>query len=137
MAKDKIGYRALKELSSIAWYNVYSDRNMERVPLLKSELVEVMKNYKGHVIATSSCISGELSTNILYWILCEEVNDNENAKKFKENAVNFLNFCIDVFGKEDFYMECAPANNEDQIKVNIGLLRLAKEYNIKMTTATD
>ena len=26
IAKDKIGYRALKELSSIAWYNVYTDR---------------------------------------------------------------------------------------------------------------
>ena len=137
IAKDKIGYRALKELSSIAWYNVYNDRNMERVPLLKSELAEVMQKYKGHIIATSACIGGELSSNALYWTLCEEVNDIESAASFKEKADNFIEYCIKVFGKKDFYIECAPADNEDQIKVNKALLRLAREHNIKMTTASD
>ena len=37
LAKDELGYRGLKELSSLAWYNVYVDRRMERVPLLKEE----------------------------------------------------------------------------------------------------
>ena len=35
IAKDKLGFKALKELSSIAWSNVYVDRRMERVPTLK------------------------------------------------------------------------------------------------------
>ena len=64
LAKDEIGYRALKELSSIAWYNVYVDRRMERVPTLKSELKEIMSKYKGHIIGTTACFGGELSSNL-------------------------------------------------------------------------
>ena len=60
IAKDAIGYRALKELSSIAWQNLYVDRKMERVPLLKSELKPIVEKYKGHLIATTACIGGEL-----------------------------------------------------------------------------
>ena len=47
IAKDEIGYRGLKELSSIAWMNSYYDRRMERVPLLKSELKDVMARFRG------------------------------------------------------------------------------------------
>ena len=35
----------LKELSSIAWYNMYVDRRMERTPLLKTELKNIMEKY--------------------------------------------------------------------------------------------
>ena len=64
IAKDIIGVEALKELSSTAWLNSYYSKAMERVPLLKSELKEIMKKYSGHVIATSSCIGGELGSTI-------------------------------------------------------------------------
>ena len=30
IAKDEIGHKALRELSSMAWYNLYTDRKMER-----------------------------------------------------------------------------------------------------------
>ena len=56
IAKDAIGHKALRELSSIAWIHSYVDRRMERVPTLKSELEMVMEQYKGHVIATTACI---------------------------------------------------------------------------------
>lgn len=55
IAKDEIGYTALRKLSSMAWYNSYYDRGMERVPTLKSELSAVMREYKGHVIASTAC----------------------------------------------------------------------------------
>ena len=32
IAKDAIGHKALRELSSTAWYNSYMDRGLERVP---------------------------------------------------------------------------------------------------------
>ena len=63
LAKDRLGYQGLCELSSTAWYNVYTDRRLERVPTLKSELQEIMKKYKGHIIATTACMGGELSSN--------------------------------------------------------------------------
>lgn len=137
IAKDKIGYRALKELSSIAWYNMYEDRRMERVPLLKSELAEVLERYKGHVIGTTACLGGELSSCALNMSLCEEVKDIQTANNYKQQIIHFLQYCTNVFGKDDFYIECAPANNEDQIRVNKKLLEIAKTFDIKMTTATD
>ena len=41
LAKDEIGNRQLRELSSIAWYNIYKTGKMERVPTLKSDLYRI------------------------------------------------------------------------------------------------
>ena len=136
IAKDKIGYKALKELSSIAWYNMYTDRRMERVPTLKTELKEVMQRYKGHVIATSACMGGELSTNVLLMKKSEEIDDMEGRRFYYNNIVNFIEYCLDIFG-DDFYVECAPSTVSDQILVNKTLQRIAEVYNIKMTVGTD
>ena len=137
LAKDAIGYRALKELSSIAWYNVYVDRRMERVPTLKTELMDVMKKYKGHVIATTACMGGELSTNLLGMAVAQKVNDIDMAQIYYNNACEFVNFCINVFGKDDFYIECAPAAKADQIMVNQKLLKVAEAFNLKLVVGTD
>ena len=136
IAKDKIGYKALKELSSIAWYNMYTDRRMERVPTLKTELKEVMQRYKGHVIATSACIGGELSTNVLLMKKSEEIDDMEGRRFYYNNIVDFIEYCLDIFG-DDFYIECAPSTVSDQVLVNKTLQRIAEVYNIKMTVGTD
>ena len=135
IAKDKEGYKAIKELSSTAWFNSYQDRG-ERVPTLKSELKEIISKYKGHVIATSACIGGELSTNALAMIEAENVNDMSSAKVFYDRIVNFIEFCLELFG-EDFYIECAPSTNKEQILVNKKLAKIAQVYNIKMTVGTD
>ena len=92
IAKDAIGHKALRELSSIAWYNSYFDRGMERVPLLKSELQEVMKKYKGHVMATTACMGGELSKLLTEYHINKEVSVPVNHIVTK--IENFLNFCI-------------------------------------------
>ena len=136
IAKDAIGNRALRELSSIAWVNSYVDRGLERVPTLKTELKEVMSRYKGHVIATSACIGGELSKNALLMSECQSVGDKETAQIYYQRIINFIDFVRDVFG-DDFYIECAPATSKDQIAVNKKLLGIAKFYNIKMVVGTD
>lgn len=136
IAKDSIGYKALKELSSTAWYNLYVDRRMERCPLLKSELKEAMKRYKGHVIATSACLGGELSSNVLLMEKSRSVNDEVNAKHYYNKVVEFIEYCLDIFGS-DFYLECAPSAQADQILVNKALLRIANNYNIKLTVGSD
>lgn len=137
LAKDNIGYRALKELSSIAWMNSYYDRRLERVPTLKSELANIMQNYKGHVIATTACIGGELGVSILNLTACEEVNDNNNAQRYHNQIVDFIKFCINVFGEDDFYIEAAPAASPDQIVVNKRLWSIAHAFNIKMCVGND
>ena len=137
LAKDRLGYRALCELSSTAWYNVYVDRRLERVPTLKSEIQEVMKKYKGHVIATTACMGGELSTNLYGLAMARQVGDKDHEVEYYTKATQFIDFCVDTFGKEDFYIECAPSIKEDQIIVNKQLLKVAKAYNLKMVVGTD
>lgn len=137
LAKDELGYRALKELSSKAWYNVYVDRRMERVPTLKSELTEVMSKYKGHVVGTTACFGGELSTNLYGMALAQAANDNQMAKYYYDKACDFINYCLTTFGRENFYIECAPSTKNDQVIVNKKLLGVAKAYGLNMIVGTD
>lgn len=136
IAKDNIGHKALRELSSIAWYNSYTDKGMERVPTLKSELTSIISKYKGHVIATTACIGGELSSNALKFAQAEKINDKDSMQIFYNNIVNFLNYCTNLFG-DDFYIECAPSTDTDQILVNKKLSAISKAFNIKMVIGTD
>ena len=136
IAKDAIGHRALRELSSRAWMNSYVDRKMERVPTLKSELVEVVNKFPGHLIATTACMGGELSQLAIAYKDCIEVDDISNATIYYQKIEEFLKFCLNLFG-DDFYIECAPAPSKDQIRVNQILRSIANVYNIKMTVGTD
>lgn len=136
IAKDAIGHKALRELSSTAWYYSYTDRGMERVPTTKEELSTVVNKYRGHLIATTACMGGELSTNALLAAMSKKVNDMNSAKGYEKNIDNFINFCVDLFG-EDFYIECAPSKFEDQLTVNQELYWIASNYNIKMVVGTD
>ena len=136
IAKDAIGHKALRELSSTAWYYSYTDRGMERVPTTKEELSAVVNKYRGHLIATTACMGGELSTNALLAAMSKKVNDMNSAKGYERNIDNFINFCVDLF-EEDFYIECAPSKFEDQLTVNQELYWIANQYNIKMVVGTD
>lgn len=134
IAKDAIGHKALREISSIAWYNLYVDRGMERVPITKHELSSIINKYKGHLIATTACAGGELSTLALN--LVNARNNFEDTSIFKEKINTFINYCLELFG-EDFYIECAPSTYSDQCKINKELYQISQHYGIKMTTATD
>ena len=134
IAKDAIGHKALRELSSTAWYNSYVDRGMERVPLLKSELKKIMLRYKGHVIATTACMGGELSTLALEKYNLDSVN--QNSQHIAQKMLEFSLFCKEIF-EDDFYIECAPSKFEDQIAVNKILKRFADVVGIKMVVGTD
>ena len=136
IAKDEIGHKGLRELSTIAWKNSYIDRRMERVPTLKDELVEVMLKYRGHIIATSACMGGELSTNAYAMAIAQEKGDMEAAKYHYGEIQNFMSFVLQVFG-DDFYIECAPSTRKDQITTNRKLLSIARAYNVPIVVGTD
>jgi DNA polymerase-3 subunit alpha len=136
IAKDEIGHKALRELSSIAWKNSYVDRKMERVPTLKSELAEIVEKYPGHLIATTACLGGELSTHALAMQLAENVGDNQTAQTHYFAILDFIKYCLALFG-EDFYVECAPAISEEQLIVNRKLARIASALGVKLIAGTD
>lgn len=136
VAKDAVGHRMLRELSSTAWYHSYSDRGMERVPTLKSELKTIVERNPGHLIATTACIGGELSQLLLDLEKWKNVKQEERARETENQILDFLSFCLRLFG-EDFYIEIAPSSYEDQLLVNRRLLDLACAYNIPVTVGTD
>ena len=136
IAKDAEGHKALREMSTQAWRNSYVDRKMERVPLLKSELADIMSRYKGHVIATTACIGGELGSEIILAEEAEAVRDYDTAQLHLGKIHNLVTFCKSIFG-EDFYLECAPSTKEDQIQVNRRIRRIGQALGVKVVVGTD
>ena len=136
IAKNKTGYKALRELSSRAWLNSYMDRGLERVPTLYSELEEIVHKYPNSLIATTACIGGELSTQTLNLIKAEKHNDQTSATEAQNDIIRFVLWCQSLFG-EDFYIECAPGKSNEQVAVNKRLVSIAKAFNCKMVLGSD
>jgi len=136
IAKDAIGYRALKELSTKAWLESYTDRKMERVPTTKADLIEVVSKFKGHLIATTACIGGELPQLIMLYKTAQKIGDMDNARLYYNKILEFIDFCQRLFG-EDFYLECAPGNSPEQILVNQTLLSISLVTHTTVVVATD
>ena len=137
IAKNKKGHRALRELSSRAWMNSYWDRGLERVPTLKSDLEEILSKYPNSLIGTTACLGGELSVNTLALINAEKTGDTNGAATAHNNIVNFLLWCKEVFGEDNFYIECAPGASRDQVLVNKRFPAIAKAFDLKMVIGSD
>lgn len=138
IAKDEIGHKGLRELSSTAWYNSYYDRGMERVPTLKSELAKVMSRYKGHIMGTTACMGGELSKLLTQLYVAREAHaPKDEVAEIKNKIIGFIQFCINLFGEDDFYIECAPSSMKDQVTVNKELYKVAESFNLNIIPATD
>ena len=136
IAKDAEGHRQLRELSTAAWLNSYWDRGLERVPTLKSDLENIVKKNPGHLIATSACIGGELSGNVLVMENARQTGDKETASKAKNDIIKFVLWCKELFGS-DFYIETAPGASRDQIIVNKKLVEMAPQFGCKMVIGSD
>ena len=136
IAKDRIGFKQLCQLSSRAWMQSYHDRGMERVPTLKNELSEVVSKEPGHLICTSACLGGELSSAVNNMIVYRQMGDENNAADAYFQVDTFIKYMLNLF-KEDFYIECAPGQSKEQIRVNLKLKDIAAAYGIKMVIGTD
>ena len=123
LAKDEIGCRQIREISSSAWKNSFYTGKMERVPTIKSELAEIIGNEKGHIIGSTGCIGGELA----HWIL---QND-------PQSCLEFIDWCQDVFGEENFYLEMQPNDCPEQVRVNQTIIKISEQLNIPYIITTD
>ena len=136
IAKDKIGFKQLRILSSLAWMNSYFDKGMERVPTIKSDLSRIIKENPGHLIATSACIGGELSSSILEMEKARHIGDKETEKIKYHQIINFMKLMDKLFG-DDFYIEVAPGQSKDQILVNNKLAQLSQIFKKKLVIGDD
>ena len=133
VAKNRKGFEALSKLSSMAWGQAFFTGAMERTPITKQQLKEIVTSdeYKGTIFASSTCLGS--SCNIYLQKYKEEPNNIEHYN----NAVKEIEWYTDVFGKEDFFIELQPAKTEVQQFVNEHLVKIGKKLGLKNIVASD
>ena len=137
IAKDPIGAKMLRKLSSNSWMNSYFDRGMERVPTLKAEVMACVDEFgKGHLIASSACLGSELDYCILEMDKAEKVGNIEGKAEYYYRIVDFVNWCKSIFG-EDYYFEIQPAQSKEQMIVNRRMKALSDYFRVKIVVTTD
>lgn len=136
LAKDAVGHKQLRILSSLAWMNMYETKKMERVDTLKSDLERIICADPGHVIGSSACIGGELGSRILSLTVAEKTGDKEAAQKEHNKIVEFMLWCKKIFG-DDFYVECQPGVSKEQILVNKRLVNISQAFDVKLVCSSD
>ncbi len=109
LAKTKKGYHNLAKMSSIA----YTD-GFYYVPRIDRKIIQ---QYKEDIIVLSGNLYGEIPSKIL--------NLGENQ------AEEALLWWKNEFG-EDFYIEVMRHNQEDENRVNEGLIVLARKHDVKI-----
>ena len=110
IAKDRIGYDQLREINAVGWQSSFFTGKMRRVPNDKHQIEKIIGNNKGHLLASTACIGGELAKSFL--------------NKDKQQLASFVNWCVSTFGKENFAIEIQPSDNPEQISFN----QWAKDY---------
>lgn len=129
VAKDNKGYEGLRKLSSRAWSNSFFYRGMERVPTYKDELMALMQEYQGHIIATTACVGGEIPQLLIKY-------HNEPTEENKAAVHNTIVWLKGVFG-DDLYFELQPSQNQDQLIANKMLWKVSQAYEVKCIVSTD
>ena len=84
--------------------------------------MDMIRKYNEGLICTTACLGSYLDQCI--------VNDDIN------NAKQYLLELRDIFG-DRLFLEVQPLNDKDQIKVNIELMKLSEELDIKLITGVD
>lgn len=120
LAKDKIGYNALLELSTRAWYRSAFVRGKRRVVTLYNDLKEVITDeVRGHIIGMTACLGGEAANLFL------------NGRE--DEGYQFLEFCLETFGYDDFYIELQSSSINDQTKWN-NIIKNIPDFKTVITT---
>jgi len=122
---DEVGLKQMYELSSRAWLRSYTYKGLLRRPSFYEDFEEVVGANPGHLVTSTACLGGYLPHCIL------------NGKK--KEAMDFIKWNQQVFGKDNFFLECQPCfeDNEEQIKVNQALWTLHEKFDIPIIVTTD
>ncbi|UNL88018.1 DNA polymerase III subunit alpha [Bacillus subtilis] len=137
LAIDPKGHEQLRILSSQAWENSFYTGTMERVPTVKKDVEKLLSKDPGHIIATTACLGSEVNIHLLKIKAFEETGDSQSIKQHKLKIHEFITWCIEVFGKDKFFIELQPALSEEQIYCNKKLIDIANGYDLQMIVTTD
>ena len=115
LAKSEKGYKNLVKLTSIGYQKFTRGR-----PQIDWD---DLRKYSEDVVALSACLAGELPRAIL------------NGKM--EQARKIIREMIDIFGKENYYIEIQRHGIEEERVLNPVLLQLADEFGLKVVATAD
>ncbi|MBO5254477.1 MAG: DNA polymerase III subunit alpha [Opitutales bacterium] len=115
LAENYEGFLSLSKLTSLSYEN-----GLYRRPRIDYDALAA--HSKG-VIALSGCLNGVASQYLLY-------SDYENAKRVTAKFV-------DIFGKENYYIEIQNHFLPPQKKVIPLLVKLAREFDLKLVATND
>lgn len=84
---------------------------------------EVLRKYSQGIIATSACLGGEVQYHLM----------QGSYRQAKEAAQTYL----EIFGKENFFLELQDHGIREQKEVNLDLMRLSKEMGLDLICTND
>lgn len=128
LAKDAIGHKQIREISTRAWRRSYMSRGMRRVPTYYQDLFDIIAENPGHVIGSTACLGGALPTQLLR---------ARTDEPLYEKIYLWIRQMQAIFGKDDFYFELQPSHSFEQTYVNRELINLSNELDIPYTITTD
>ncbi len=115
LAESQQGYKNLIELVSLAYSEGFYYK-----PRVDKEL---LKKYHEGIICLSACIAGEIPAAI--------IRDNP------ERADVLVREYIDIFGKDNFFIEIQNHGMPEEKKANVELVKLAEKYDLGLVATND
>ena len=120
LAKDEVGHRQIRELSSRAWRRSFV-RALLRTPTYASDLLDVISADPGHIVATTACLGGFIA--------------NQWREGNYEKLEGFLSFMQELLGKDNFFIELQPGDGNEQKHFNLEMIeRYWGKYPFVFTT---
>lgn len=127
LAKDRVGWSQLNELSTRAWNRMFK-RAIVRTPTYLSDLKEVVGKNPGHLVCSSACLGNYLGERILQF---HRTRDEE----IKNEILEYIYTMKELFG-EDFYLEIQSGEG-DQLIYNSWIKTFATFTNTEIVVTTD
>ena len=115
LAENEEGYRNLVKLVSLA--------NIEGMYYKPRVDKELLRQYHTGIICLSACIAGEIPRAIL--------QDN------RDKADELVREYIDIFGKDNFFIEIQNHGMPEEKKADAGLVQLAHKYGLGLVATND
>ncbi|MBO4852120.1 MAG: DNA polymerase III subunit alpha, partial [Schwartzia sp.] len=115
LAENETGYRNLVQLVSLA--NIEGTYYKPRVDK------ELLRRYHEGIICLSACIAGEIPRALI----------QDQPDKADELVAEY----IDIFGKDNFFIELQRHGIPEEEKASEGLIRLAKKYGVGLVVTND
>ncbi|MCB9802816.1 DNA polymerase III subunit alpha [Candidatus Nomurabacteria bacterium] len=115
LAENNEGYKNLLKLTSIAHLEGFYYK--PRIDW------ETLKKYSQGIIASTACLNGPLARHL-------KAGQHLQAEKNLEKL-------LEIFGKDNLFLEMQYLNNPDQQLVNIELKKLAAKHDLKLIATND